>query len=236
MPHVVKFNGLYNLPKEILSLDNDKIFDYINNFSIWGGRNNESVSGKGSTLKYTVVYREQLKHFIKTYPIKNIKFFDAPCGDLNWIKEFFNSVDYIGGDISNDLVKKLNLKYPNIKLTQFDVINDKFPEADIWHCRHCLFHLSLNDILKALTNYTKSNIPFALITNHFLPDSITYDIPTGNFRYLDLTNFPFYLPKPRLWLLDSVPQSTSCAMASGFWTREQIKIGIKNFKKNFRRN
>ena len=32
MPHVVNFNGLYNLPKEILSLDNDKIFDYINNF------------------------------------------------------------------------------------------------------------------------------------------------------------------------------------------------------------
>ena len=88
-------------------------------------------------------------------------------------------------------MKKLNLKYPNIKLTQFDVINDKFPEADIWHCRHCLFHLSLNDMLTAVSIYTKSNIPFALITNHFLPDSITYDIPTGNFRYLDLTNFPF---------------------------------------------
>ena len=35
MPHVVNFNGLYSLPEEILSLDNDKIFDYINNFSIY---------------------------------------------------------------------------------------------------------------------------------------------------------------------------------------------------------
>lgn len=232
MPHVVNFDGLYNLPKDILSLENDKIFDYINNFYVWGGKNNESVSGKGSTIKYTIVYREQLKHFFKIHPNENIKFFDAPCGDLNWIKEFFNSVDYFGGDISNDLVKKLKLKYPNIKLTQFDIIKDKFPEADIWHCRHCLFHLSLNDIVKALSNFTKSNIPFALITNHFLPDSITYDIPTGSFRYLDLTNFPFYLPKPSLWLLDSNPQSSSCAMASGFWTKEEITIGIQNFKKN----
>ena len=36
MPHVVNFDGLYNLPKDILSLENDKIFDYINNFYVWG--------------------------------------------------------------------------------------------------------------------------------------------------------------------------------------------------------
>ena len=57
MPHVVNFNNsLYSLPEDILSLDNDKIFDYINNFSIWRGREIMKVfQSKGSTLKYTTI-------------------------------------------------------------------------------------------------------------------------------------------------------------------------------------
>ena len=113
---------------------------------------------------------------------------------------------------------------------QFDIITDEFPQADIWHCRHCLFHLSLADIVQALENFLRSDIEIALITNHFLPDSVTFDIPTGSFRFLDLTNFPFYLPKPDLWLLDTDPLSGQCGMATGVWHRSDIQEGVDNFR------
>ena len=63
-----------------------------------------------------------------------------------------------------------------------------------------LFHLSLADISRTLETFCKSNIEPALITNHFLPDAGAFNFPSGSFRELDLMSFPFYLPKPKLWL------------------------------------
>ena len=64
-----------------------------------------------------------------------------------------------------------------------------------------------------------------------MADSVTFDIETGSFRYLDLTNFPFYLPNPNTWLLDSEPLSGKIAMATGVWSRSQIQIGINNYER-----
>ena len=58
-----------------------------------------------------------------------------------------------------------------------------------------------------MDNFCRLKIDQALITNHFLPDSVTFDIPTGSCRFVNLTNYPFYLPKPKLWLLGSEPLS-----------------------------
>lgn len=232
MPQIVKFDGVYRLPSEILASENSKRFDYIFEEGVWAkSTGGESVSGSGSTLTRTALYRNQLHQFLDLHAGTKLRFFDAPCGDLNWVQEFFDRVDYIGGDISGELVAKLTKQFSDLNLMQFDIIRDEFPEADIWHCRHCLFHLSLEDIYRAMVNFCNSNIDQALITSHFLPDSITFDIPTGSFRFLDLTNFPFYLPYPRLWLLDSEPLSGTCAMASGLWERSGIEKGVENYRK-----
>jgi|TARA_E500000178_G_C16869987_1_gene683885 hypothetical protein len=232
MPQIIKIDGLYKLPSDILEKSNEKRFDYIFEKGIWErSTKGESVSGSGSTIQNTILYRNQLKSFLGLYKNKKPRFFDAPCGDLNWIKEFFNNVDYIGGDISGDLIKNLKKKYPKVELKKFDIIKDIFPKADVWHCRHCLFHLSLSDVVKALDNFCNSNIEQALITNHFLPDSITFDIPSGSFRFLDLTNYPFYIPKPKFWLLDSDPLSGKVSMAAGFWSKAQLNQGIANYNK-----
>ena len=232
MPQIIKIKGLYKLPDDILESSNEKRFDYIFKNGVWErSTKGESVSGSGSTIQNTQIYRNQLKNLTKLYSNKKIRFFDAPCGDLNWIKEFFDDFEYLGGDISGLLINDLKKKYPELNLIKFDIIKDTFPDADIWHCRHCLFHLSLSDIILALKNFYKSNIKEVLITNHFLPDSVTFDIPTGSFRFLDLTNYPFYLPKPRVWFLDSDPLNGKTAMASGLWTREQIYQSIENYNK-----
>ena len=100
------------------------------------------------------------------------------------------------------LIDNLKQQFPHHDLRKFDIITDVFPDADIWHCRHCLFHLSLSDIQKSLENFLRSNIQTALITNHFMPDLITFDIPTGSYRPSGFDEFSFYLPKPERWLLD----------------------------------
>lgn len=232
MAAIVKIDGVYKLPETILEGSPESRFDYIYNAGVWSsGSEGESVSGSGSTIKNTELYREQLGQFLKAQGDHVLTFFDAPCGDLNWVQGFFEDFDYIGGDISGDLITRLRLQYPDVSVSKFDITKDTFPDADLWHCRHCLFHLSLHDIVLALENFAKSSIQACIITSHFLPDKITFDIPTGSFRPLDLTNFPFYLPTPKIWLLDSHPLGGKLAMASGLWSRSDIEAGIRNYYK-----
>ena len=235
MAQIIKTPGLYQLPEEINAQTNSARFDFIFKSGVWlSGAGGETRSGSGSTKEYTKMYLKQLNQYLellgKSDRGKDISFFDAPCGDLNWAKEIFDKVKYLGGDISESLISNLNERFPNIDTFCFDIIEDKFPQADIWHCRHCLFHLSLSDIAKSLKNFCKSEIDLALITNHFMADSVTFDIETGSFRFLDLTNFPFYLPPPKIWLLDSQPLSGKIAMATGVWDRSQIEIGVNNYE------
>lgn len=231
MPQVIECNGVYQLPLQVLEQASEKRFDYIFEKRLWGGSNGyESVSGTGSTIANTEIYRNQLSQYFDIYCESDFIFFDAPCGDLNWVsKSFRKNMQYIGGDISGELIKANQKKYPDIEMHQFDICSDIFPSANIWHCRHCLFHLSLSDIAKALENFCGSNIDRALITNNFLPDVVTLDIPTGSFRWLDLTNFPFYLPNPALWLLDYEPLIGNHPTATGVWTKDEILHGVKNY-------
>ena len=53
---------------------------YTNN----GWRNQESVSGDGSTLRETRVVRQVLPAIIARYDVQVL--LDIPCGDCNWIR------------------------------------------------------------------------------------------------------------------------------------------------------
>src|ERR1700758_3448541 len=72
---------------------------YKNNYWL----SSESVSGSGSTLKYTRNLREQLPLIVADFGIKSI--FDGPCGDFNWMQHVLPNlkVDYVGGDIVSEI-------------------------------------------------------------------------------------------------------------------------------------
>ena len=234
MPKIVNIEGLYQLPDDVNALGNSGRFNYIYESGLWlGGAGGESRSGSGRTKENTQLYAGQLTQYLevfkKSISKESIKFFDAPCGDLNWIRGLISDSEYVGGDISEKLIADLNQLFPQVEAHRFDITEDRFPEVDVWHCRHCHFHLSLNDVAKSLEGFCNSTIDVALLTNHFLPDCLTFDIQSGSFRPLDLTNYPFYLPEPQLWLLDSQPLSGKTAMATGVWSRSQIKVGIDNY-------
>lgn len=192
-----------------------EIFENTARYNVWGSA--ESISGDGSEVKMTARYRAGL---VKLLPRFN-SLFDAPCGDLNWMRLVLEQVPikYRGGDIAPFVIELNRKNFPNYKFDLFDITADEFPKVDVWHCRDCLFHLAYADIGKAVENFKRSTIPYALITTHRgLIRNV--DNPTGGWRYLDLTRPPFSFPEPDLMLKDYEPGDLPRYV--GLWKRESL--------------
>jgi hypothetical protein len=203
-----------------------KVFENIIALNRWSGE--ESKSGPGSTLSYTVNLRAELARFAHEFKIRSL--FDAPCGDFHWMKEvaFPQGFAYLGGDVAPSLTEQLERDYggTNRRFFEFDIVRDQFPAADVWFCRDCLFHLSEANILASLRNFSRSSIGFAMITTHLNTTGFSnYDIPDGEFRLIDLHAAPYQLPREvKFRIADYIfpfPQREICV-----WTREQIAAAI----------
>ena len=112
------------------------------------------------------------------------------------------------------------------KFIAFDIAADKFPRADVWFCRDCLFHLPDAFIFKALRNFCESEIGLLMMTNHLNTTGFrNSDIPVGEFRLVDFYSEPFGLPSEVLFrIADYVhpfPQREMCV-----WTREQVAAAV----------
>jgi hypothetical protein len=206
------------------------VFENIMALNRWNG--GESRSGPGSTLSYTCNLRSQLEIFLKTYEIKT--FFDAPCGDFNWMKEvgFPPGSAYIGGDVASSLIDENLRKYSSASraFLNFDIVADKFPACDLWFCRDCLFHLPESLIFQALRNFCESKIELLMMTNHINATGFkNRDIEVGEFRLVDFYEAPFHLPRDVLFrIADYVypyPQREMCV-----WTREQILTALESHR------
>jgi len=203
------------------------VFENIMALNRWSG--DESRSGPGSTLAYTRHLRPHLESFIKDFRIASM--FDAPCGDFNWMKEvkFPEGFAYLGGDIASSLIETNRIVYAGAgrAFVAFDIVTDIFPEADVWFCRDCLFHLPEAYIIRALQNFGASNIKFVMMTNHINASEFeNTDIPAGEFRLIDFFGAPFNLPRDLLFraqdYVDPFPPREMCV-----WTREQVASALK---------
>src|SRR6202000_675479 len=176
-----------------------RIFEHIAAHNKW--RNRESRSGDGSTLFYTRHLRGRLESFVREFEIRT--FFDAPCGDFNWMLAvaFPPRLTYIGGDIAQSLIKQNRKNYasPRRRFVQFDIAADLFPEAGVWFCRDCLFHLPHELIFRALRNFCAANIKLLMMTNHINRDGfVNVDGRAGGFRLVDFFSPPFTLARKAL--------------------------------------
>lgn len=196
-------------------------FDQIATGNLWGST--ESLSGAGSEVARTERYRAALIRFVRESGFRSM--LDAPCGDLNWMQLALEQleIDYVGGDISPSLIEMNRRRFPELQFIEIDITSDPFPAADVWHCRDCLFHLSYRDVDLALRNFVRSEIPYALITNH-RGLIRNMDIETGGWRYIDLRRAPFNLPAPETMLDDYNPGDLPRYV--GLWTREQIQQAL----------
>jgi hypothetical protein len=218
---LISFSRLAAIPPPPKGPSAKSRFDRIATDNLWGS--DESLSGAGSEVARTEQYRQALVRLIWGECFHSL--FDAPCGDLNWMPLVLDQVevDYVGGDISPALIQRNRERYPALNFVEFDITSDDFPEADVWHCRDCLFHLSYRDIELALRNFARSDIPHALITSHSgLIRNV--DVESGGWRYLDLRRPPFNLPGPRQLLPDY--QFGDLPRFVGLWSRDQIEQAL----------
>jgi hypothetical protein len=206
--------------------DLKRVFEGIAAGNKW--LNDESRSGDGSTFHYTRHLRAELQSFVGKFGIKS--FFDAPCGDFNWMKavKFADDLTYIGGDIVESLIEEGNRRYagPSRRFISFDIVADKFPAVDIWFCRDCLFHLGNPHILAALRNFARSNVKLLMMTNHINTTGFANsDIKSGGFRLVDFFIEPYCLPRDVLFrvtdYMDPYPPREMCV-----WSREQIATAL----------
>lgn len=204
------------------------VFDNIYRSNFWAS--GESRSGVGSEVNFSKAYLGRLRAVIRKCGLKRV--FDAPCGDLNWSIDLAREADiaYVGGDISPSLITDLRRRHPEVDLRIFDICIETFPEADVWHCRDCLFHLPFADIRRAFENFARSSIPYALLTTHrarLLHRNL--DVSLGGFRFLDLERPPICLPRADLYLSD-FRKGLDFPRYVGLWGREAIAEAIESKK------
>ena len=198
----------------------EEVFRQIYRTNYWGSM--ESVSGNGSTLASTEVFRTEFENLLHSMSVASL--FDAPCGDFNWIKHvtFPVGMKYIGADIVKELIESLKIRYDGDDSKTFlamDITNGDHPKSDLWLCRDSLFHLSFADIFKAFERFVLSGTRYCLLTTQPLV-SHNMDIKTEFHREINLLEEPFRLPKPDIVLRDLPARETERAL--GLWRNEDI--------------
>lgn len=206
------------------NLNRKLAFDKIFKGNHWADE--ESISGPGSTMSYTRVLRRQLPSLILKLSVKSL--LDAPCGDFNWMQTVpLYNIDYIGGDIVEELVDLLKQKFEGSRrhFTILDIVEGPVPSTDLWMCRDVLFHLPTEDCLAVLKNFAISNIRFLLTTTFSISRTNEPDINYGGYRPLNLRLPPFSLPRPVAILDDFIYPYAPREMA--VWTNEQVRAALR---------
>lgn len=196
------YNDLYHL--RFYGHDRAGVFSKIYKTNHWSDV--ESVSGPGSTLQNTIFVREGLVQVMMNYKVGTL--LDVPCGDFNWMKEVdFSSIKYSGMDIVPELIERnnLNFKNENRSFQIVDLVTERVPKVDLIFCRDCLVHLSYEDAKSAIANMKRSGSTY-LLTTTFTEHS-NREIVTGNWRPINLEQFPFLFPAPLLLIPEKFLES-----------------------------
>tara|TARA_Y100000389_G_scaffold148109_1_gene147144 strand:+ start:17109 stop:17792 length:684 start_codon:yes stop_codon:yes gene_type:complete len=180
----------------------------------WGAK---VLSGSGSSLKSSENVIKFLVGFIESKGIRKI--IDGSCGDCTWIMEVlkhFPDVEYIGNDISSEIIEINKKKYPKHRFYTKDLLEEDVEECDLFIFRHTMMHLSLETNRKILDNI-EQNCRYACLTHHTdvlvnPEDTTRQSLIKGNnsalcWKKMNLTLPPFNLDSRNL--VQSVKESSN---------------------------
>jgi hypothetical protein len=177
----------------------------------------ETVSGPGSTIRYTEELRIALPALLKKWKIRSL--LDAPCGDFHWMSQTkLEGVEYTGADVVTELIESNRKLYPGVKFLVADITKDWLPKTDAVLCRDCFIHLSNRQIKMAIQQFKTSGIRYMIASTY--PVEINEEIPTGYYRPVNLVKGPFNLPAP-LALIKDYPEG-EVERYLGVWELNQI--------------
>jgi len=188
-----KYRAFINLILKFCYNLQDRKTRFTNTYYSSGFGGQESVSGPGSSLLQTQEIRKQIPKLIKE--LNAASFFDAPCGDFNWMKEVeLGDVKYIGVDIVPEIIEMNKAKYRrnNIDFMVLDIVKDDLPCVDVIFCRDCFVHLTFKEIFRSLKKIRASNSIY-LLTTTFVELSKNRRAVKG-WRPINLQKPPFNFP------------------------------------------
>ncbi|RYE05562.1 MAG: hypothetical protein EOP33_05300 [Rickettsiaceae bacterium] len=110
-----------------------------------------SRSGEGSDLIQTKKIRPTIPKIIEKYQTKT--FLDAPYGNWYWMKKvILDSVQYIGVDIVEDLIKNNTKNFSNMShsFLSLNIKQNLLLKSNLILCKDCLVHLSFRDSIKMI--------------------------------------------------------------------------------------
>lgn len=181
--------------------DRSRRFEKIYELGVWiHGKNQGSASGEGSELEATEGLRSSLTGLLSDLKVQTLV--DVGCGDWTWMSQLELPCDYLGLDIVENVVESNRAAYskPGIDFRRLDAVVDPIPDCNAVLCREVIFHLSFADGLSVIKNI-KKHAEWLIITT----DSTIWfnsDIPSGDFRMLNLQCRPFRFPRPERELHD----------------------------------
>jgi SAM-dependent methyltransferase len=175
--------------------DREAIFAEIYRGWSWGG--DESASGPGSGLERTAGLRAALADVLSRLGTKVL--LDAGCGDFHWMRAADLPVRrYVGVDVVRGLIeanrRRHGTRTRRRRFVHADIVCDDLPRADLVLCRECLMHLSDAEVARAVGNLRRTGAPYLLATTFEAHDNV--DIPTGDWRPINLQAPPFGFPAP----------------------------------------
>jgi hypothetical protein len=92
------------------------------------------------------------------------------------------------------------------------------PTVDLILCRDCLFHLPTNEIKKSINNIKKSQSQYLLTTTHnWKGIDSNKDINFGEWRRINLQEFPFNFPNPIDMIFEGSTRKTDADRFLGLW-------------------
>lgn len=204
-------------------LSPDAIFTniYVNNS--WKGK--ASVSGRGSDPDQTAKIIIEIPKLLSKFNIETI--LDIPCGDFHWMKNIsFNNHQYIGADIVKDLIDCNNSLYGNdsVSFQHLNLISDSLPVCDLLFCRDCLVHFSFLDTYTALQNIVTSRSKY-LLTTTFITRTKNTDIKTGDWRPINLQEYPYCFPPPLALIEEGCTENNGIYKdkSLGLWAIDDIR-------------
>lgn len=180
----------------------------------------ESLSGPGSTLRYTSELRATLPGMLRALGCASM--LDAPCGDFNWMQAVdLAGIAYSGADIVPSMIAKLQDDHPQHSFMVLDITKDPLPRADFVLIRDVLFHLSNVDVVRVLENFVRSGSDWLATSHSFHVTEMTEvsSDPT-TFRPVNLTTPPFHFAHPDHVLKDYAPGFLPRWL--GIWPRATI--------------
>lgn len=195
----IKFPGTIALYERIRHFRNrnKKMIDIFSNIHKRNGwKDPETISGRGSTFKATMILRRELPVLLKKYNIRSLV--DAPCGDFHWMSKAELELNkYVGIDVVDEIISSNKRIYGDEchKFEKNDVTLSPTPQADLILCRDLLIHFSYKDIYRTIINFQLSGSTYLLTTTYLRLNKNNEGI-NGGWRPINLQIAPFNFGKP----------------------------------------